>query len=122
MPYNEDDNGRFTTIDASILASFSQEQNIWYETEEDIENGIRWGKRKAWLLRRVKETMKARLTPRQHKCVTLYFFKGMTYQEIADATSTDPSSVCRAVNRGLHVLQWAMKKRTHKFGDYAGSE
>lgn len=119
MRYTQDDNGRFRTIDVKYLNMVSNFQNLWYETEEEIEAGLEWGKQKVAMLRRVREAMKSRLTPRQRECVTMYFFKGMTYEEIGRATHTNPAAAYRATMRGVRILQWALKKRERRFCDFS---
>lgn len=77
----------------------------WYETPEQIEAALEYGREKARLLRWVRRHMLARLTPRERRAVHLIFFRGMTYVEAARETGVHPSVVHRTVQRGLAKLR-----------------
>lgn len=93
------------------MGQFTNDRNPWYESPEEIEAGLEWGKEKAKLLRWVRTQMGRRLTKCERRCLELYFFKGMTFREAAEATKTTPSSVHRAVRRSLLKLQRAARAR-----------
>ena len=86
----------------------------WYETEAEIEAGLEWGRQKPRLLRWVRRQMGRRLTSRERRCLELYFFRNMTYQQVAAATGTDPSSAYRAVARSLRKLRRAAARERLK--------
>lgn len=69
----------------------------WHETPEEIEAGLAWGERKAFLMLWLRRHMGKVLSRRQRKVVELYLFRGMTFREIAKATGADRSTVCRAM-------------------------
>jgi DNA-directed RNA polymerase specialized sigma24 family protein len=85
-------------------------RGMWYESPEEIEAGLEWGRRKARLLRWVRRQMRRRLTSREWKCIHLYFFRGMNYIEVGDATGTNAASAHRAVARSLRKLRVAAKR------------
>lgn len=87
------------------LHLFDYEQGAWYETPEEVQAGLDWGRRKALLLAWVRRRMKKRLTPRERRCTELYFFEGHTYREIGRLTGTNASSAYRAVLRSLRKLK-----------------
>jgi RNA polymerase sigma factor (sigma-70 family) len=88
-----------------VLRLFENDRGAWYETPEEIEKGIEWGKRKAHLLRWVRKQMGRKLTPRERRCVELYFFEGLTYREVGQMTGTNASSAYRAVSRSIRKLK-----------------
>lgn len=89
------------------MGRFTNERSPWYESPEDIEAGLERAKERAKLLRWVRIQMSRRLTKRERRCIELYFFKGMTFREAAEATQTTPSSIHRAVRRSLLKLRHA---------------
>ncbi len=94
-------------MDPWVLDKFDRSAAAWYETEEEVRQGVRWGKRKAELLRWVRRHMEGRLTARERRCLELYYFRGMSYQELGEATGTHASSAFRAVKRSVRKLQQA---------------
>ncbi len=84
-----------------------ERRGAWHETPVEIEAALRWGRRKARLLRWVRREMGRRLTPRERHCIEMYFFAAMSYEQIGRATGTHRSSACRAVERGLNRLRAA---------------
>lgn len=79
----------------------------WHESRDDRERGLRWGREKARLLKWVRNQMGRRLTPTERRCVELHYFEGLTFREAARHTGTQPSSVCRAVQRSIRKLRQA---------------
>lgn len=87
------------------LRLFENERSAWFESEEDVEAGLEWGRQKALLLRWVRRQMDQHLTDRERRCAELYFFEGHTYREIGRITGTNASSAYRAVVRSLRKLK-----------------
>ena len=96
-------------ISPGALENIPECQSVWYESEEEIKAGLKRGSEKARLLRWIRREMGRRLTLRERRCVELYFFQGKSLREVGAATSTAPSSVCRAVQRSLRKLRHAAK-------------
>jgi len=94
------------SMDPTLLDKANQTQGCWYETQEEIEQGLEWGRRKAELLKWVRRQMGRRLTTRERRCVELYFFKGMTYREVGKAMGTNGT-----VRRSVRKLRNAAKKQ-----------
>lgn len=94
-------------VDPNSLCLLNLDRAAWYETEEEVEAGLAWGKRKAELLRWVRRRMGRKLTLRERRCVELYFFEGKTLREVGTLTGTTASSSHRAVRRALRKLQEA---------------
>jgi len=90
-----------------VLSKIDRTRGAWYETEEEIAAGVKWGREKARLLRWVRSQMTMRLTLRERRCVELYYFEGLTFREAAHRTETNATSVYRAVQRSLRKLRQA---------------
>ena len=95
-----------------MLEKLDEARGAWYETGEEVEAGLEYGRRKAELLRWVRRQMGRRLTKREQTCVELYYFGGLPYTKVAENTNTSPSSACRAVQRSLRKLRQAASEDT----------
>ena len=90
------------------LDLFDESRAAWFETRNEIRQGIGDGRRKAVLLAWVRMQMALVLTPRERECLELYFFQGgHTYEDIGRITNTHSSSCCRAVHRAVDKLRQA---------------
>lgn len=92
-------------MDPAVLRLFETERGAWFESPEEVEAGLEWGREKAALLGWVRRQMGRHLTARERRCVELYFFQGLTYREVGSATGTNASSAYRAVARSLRKLR-----------------
>jgi DNA-directed RNA polymerase specialized sigma subunit len=90
-----------------VMDRMPESRRAWYETESEVRAGLRWGKRKAELMKWLRKEMGRRLTAREQHCLELYFFKAMNYEQIGSATNTVSSSAFRAVRRALRKLKSA---------------
>ena len=90
---------------------------MWYESPEDVEEGLRWGEEKAALLQWVRRQMGRRLTKRERRCIELYYFEGLTFREVGSRTGTNASSVYRAIRRALRKLHAAAGKGEGNLAD-----
>jgi RNA polymerase sigma factor (sigma-70 family) len=90
-----------------VMRMFRHDQAAWYESEEDVEEGLEWGRRKAALLKWMRRQIGRRLTARERRFIELYFFEGLSYRETADREGTALSHVHRTVQRGLRKLRAA---------------
>lgn len=97
------------TADPEAAQWVTADRAFWYETPEEIEAGLEWGRQKAVLLRWVRRQMGRCLTLRERRCVELYFFRGLTLREAGAATGTNASSVLRALRRSLRKLRRTAK-------------
>jgi len=77
----------------------------WYETAEEIEAGLAWGDRKAFLTQWLRRRMRWVLSRRQQMVVDLHLFQGMTFNQISRVTGVDRSSVSRAMKRSVVRLR-----------------
>lgn len=92
------------------LRELGESRRAWHETEEEIRAGIRWGRKKAELLRWVRRKMRRRLTARERRCVELYYFQGLTLVEVGCETGTNATSALRAVRRSVNKLRALAEK------------
>lgn len=94
---------------AHVLALLIQEQTPWHESQGDIRNGLKWGRKKAKQLAWVRSQMVLCLTEVEQRCVGLYYFEGLTYREASVIMDMQPSSVYRAVRRSIRKLREAAR-------------
>ena len=78
----------------------------WYESPEEVKAGLAYGRQKKILLAWVRQHM-AELSVCQQKYIELYYFEGLSYQEIADKEGVATSTACRTVLRGIDKLRAA---------------
>ena len=78
----------------------------WYESAEEIKAGLAYGRQKKILLAWVRQHM-TKLSVSQQKYIELYYFEGLSYQEIADKEGVATSTACRTVLRGINKLRAA---------------
>jgi len=98
-------------VDPGTLTNFSEDKGLWYESPEAVQEGLEWGRQKAELLRWVRRTMRRELTPRERRCVYLYYFKSRTIEEVGTLTGTGRSSAHRAILRAIGKLRAAAQRR-----------
>lgn len=79
----------------------------WAETDRDIAEGLAWGEEKDRLLDWIRQIMNQRLSQVERQSIELYYFQGLTYRQAGRRLGLNPSSVLRAVRRGLWKLQRA---------------
>lgn len=98
------------SADPRILSLLSAVDTPWHEDTSTVRAGLRWGKRKERLLDWVRSQMLIRLTPAERRCIELYYFEDKNYREAARALGVNPSSVNRAVHRGVRKLREAAEQ------------
>lgn len=94
-------------LDPYVLRIMIEERNGWHESAADVRAGLRWGKRKAFLLQWVRQRMTEILTEREQQCIDLYFFHGKSFHTVGQLTGTNASSAYRAVKRAVRKLRAA---------------
>ncbi len=98
-------------MDPAKFGVISEADSLWHETDEDVRDGLEYGREKARLLRWVRRHMRSRLTARERHCIELLYFRGLTCREAGERTGTHPSSVHRSAQRGLAKLRRQLEKR-----------
>jgi DNA-directed RNA polymerase specialized sigma24 family protein len=95
--------------DPAVISLLSAIDSPWHEEVEAIRAGLRWGRRKQQLLEWVRSQMLLRLSPVERRCLALYYFEDKNYRDAAEAIGVNPSSVYRAVHRGVRKLREAAR-------------
>jgi RNA polymerase sigma factor (sigma-70 family) len=96
-----------SVLTPDLLKRFTEEQGAWYESPEEVEEALAWGREKARLLRWVRKQMRGSLTPRQMTQIELYFFHGLTYRQVAQKLGINEATAHRGVQRALRKLKRA---------------
>jgi predicted DNA-binding protein (UPF0251 family) len=99
-----------TQAGSFMIDALARENTPWFETPEDIEAGLAWGREKEALLARVREWMAACLSDMERKSIALYYFENLNYRDAADRLGVNASTVCRAVHRATEKLRVELKK------------
>lgn len=77
------------------LENVAAEGALWFETDIDRERRYAMQDFFQTVLPVVRELIESQLTSRQREIVGLYFFRGMTQEDIADALDVTQSTVSR---------------------------
>lgn len=109
------------SLSPEIIGNFSNEDNCWFETDEEKELMLEWGRKKRKLISWLRKKMKRRLTQSELYYIEMHFFQGKTYREIGKECGKSPSSICRSIRRSMHKLKtlsqkhpdYALDKKTH---------
>jgi len=91
-------------VNPSFLENIGSTRALWYESPEDVEDGLAQGRERRRLLLRVRRAIRRCLTQREQKCLELHYFQAMTYRQIGELRGVNASSAQRAVRRGLRKL------------------
>lgn len=91
-------------VSSQFLEEIPETQSLWYETQEEIEQKLQWGKEKAHLLQWVRKQMERKLTPKEKKYIEYYHFQGKTLETIAKKFQSHPANVHRIIRRGIKKL------------------
>ena len=110
MTDHKDRKWRRMRVNWDGLEEVGDRGGLWYETPEEIEAGLKWGKRKAELIRWVRRQMDRRLTAVERRYFELHYFRGLSFREVAAATGSSPAAAHRAVRRSLRKLRVAAKR------------
>ena len=89
------------------MASFTNEEGLWHEREDDRARAGLEAEERARLLRWVRAQMARRLTQAERRAVELYFFEGLTYREAGARIGMNATSVYRGVARSIRKLRQA---------------
>lgn len=92
-----------------LLPHLTEAHGPWYEDADTIRRRLAWGRKKKRLLAWVEGQMFFELTLVERRCIHLYYFKGLNYRQAAQLLQVHPTSVYRAVQRGLRKLREAAR-------------
>ncbi|MBN2307424.1 MAG: sigma-70 family RNA polymerase sigma factor [Candidatus Hydrogenedentes bacterium] len=82
-------------IDSSFLENVPTEGALWFETREDRERRHAMREFFQRVLPAVEELIEAQLTGRQKEVIRLYYFQGLTQEDIAAQLELSQSTVSR---------------------------
>lgn len=92
------------------LARVQASRAAWFETQEEVEKGLEWGKRKAELIRWTRRQMGRKLTQRERRCIELYYFRAMTLEEVGREIGKSASTACRTIQQSIKKLRNAAEE------------
>ena len=93
-----------------ILNILDAKRSPWAETAQEIEAGLRQGKENDRLLAWVRSQMLLQLSETEQQCITLYYFRALNSRQAGTLLHMNPSSVYRAVRRGIRKLKKAAQQ------------
>ncbi len=91
-------------VPSQLLEEIPETQSFWYETPEEIEQKLQWGKEKDNLLQWVKKQMERKLTSKERKYIEHYYLQGQTLEIIAKKFQSHPANIHRTIRRGIKKL------------------
>ncbi len=87
-----------------FLEQIPSSKSLWYETPEEIEKKLQWGKEKARLLQWVQKQIQRKLTVKERNYIELYYFQGLTLELISKKYHSNPANISRTIRRGIKKL------------------
>jgi DNA-directed RNA polymerase specialized sigma subunit len=102
-------------ISSTFLEEIPETQSLWYETPEEIEQKLQWGKEKAHLLEWVQKQMERKLTIKEKRYIEYYYFQGETLETIARKFNTHPANIHRTIRRGIKKLIYLTRNENIRF-------
>lgn len=102
-------------VSSQFLEEISEAQSLWYETPEEIENKIEWGKEKVQLLNWVKKQMARKLSIKERRYIEHYYLQGETLEIISKKFQSHPANIHRTIRRGIKKLIQLTKNENLRF-------
>lgn len=103
------------SLDPYYLDLMTLECAAWHESPEEVVAALERGRIREARLAWVRQHMAQHLTPRERECVELCCFQGLTGRGAARLTQTNPSSICRALQRaGLKLRRVWEREREQR--------
>jgi len=81
------------------------EHSPYYESPREIADGLAWGARKRYLLDWVDRQMDVIITAIERECIRLHYYCDKPFRDISVILHRNPSSIWRAVQRGIAKLR-----------------
>lgn len=97
-------------FDPRDLERFANEDGLWYEPPEEVERGLKSGKRRAAQLVLLMKLIETCLTVPQCTCAKLHYLEGKSLREIAMITGVHFTTVHQHIRA-------AAKKLRHEVGE-----
>ena len=98
------------SFDPRDLERFTNEDGLWYESPEEVEQALERGTRRADQLVLVVKLIEQCLTARQRTCTKLYYLEGKSLREIAAITGLHFTTVHQHVHAATKKLKRAVLK------------
>jgi RNA polymerase sigma factor (sigma-70 family) len=93
------------SFDPRDLERFTNEEGLWYESPEEVEDGVKRGTRQARRLALLVKLMDECLTRAQCTCTKLYYLEGKSLREIAAITGIHFTTVHQHVHAAIKRLR-----------------
>ena len=97
-------------FDPTDLERFANEDGIWYEPPEEVQQAVERGKRRAAQLVLLVKLIESRLTARQCLCAKLHYLEGKSLREIAAITGVHFTTVHQHVRAATKKLRREVAK------------
>ena len=82
-----------------------EDEGFWYETPEEIDEGLAVGVRKEMLLQWVRRQMSRKLNRWERHCIRKHYFEGRSIKFIARRSKRNASAVRRTIDRAIRKLR-----------------
>lgn len=92
-----------------LMERLSAADSPWHEDAGTVRAALKRGRENARMLAWVRAQILFRLSPVERRCIELYFFEAKNYREAAAELGVNPTSVYRAVQRGVRKLRIAAR-------------
>lgn len=87
------------------LERADNEHSPWYETPEEVEAGLEYGREKDEQLQRVAQVMVDLLNEDERVTMELRYKHGLTYRQIAEIMDRNASTIHRRIQRCIRKIQ-----------------
>jgi len=98
------------SFDPRDLERFANEDSLWYEPTEEVEQRLARGRKRAAQLVILVNLIESCLTGPQCTCAKLYFFEGRSLREIAAITGVHFTTVHQHVRAATKKLRREVEK------------
>ncbi len=88
-------------FDPEKLALFSNQDSLWYESPEEVEEKLRMSRLGRAALRKIWRVIDNETTDRQRVCLRLYYAEGKSLREIGEILGLHFSTVDQHIKYGL---------------------
>jgi RNA polymerase sigma factor (sigma-70 family) len=88
-----------------VLDGLNNKHNPWFETEEEVEEGLAYGAEKDEKIAQVRELMETILSVDERVTMELRFVHDLSYREIGRIMDRNASTIFRRVNRSLKKIR-----------------
>ncbi len=65
-----------------LLDGYAASESLWFESDDEVEAALTRGEERERLLKWVRKQMRQRLTAKHRRCIELYYFQDLSYEEV----------------------------------------